>query len=155
MPSSAGSGGDAYRYQSALMHAQTALTELRRLVHDQLPPILDELGLIEALRSLAEESPVLMVLESGGGVDRPSLAVERVAYGVVLSSLSEAEAHGGSALSVRLENGTDVFTLHISHDGAGVADHTDDEDRVGALGGRLEVVRAHDGAGTSYVARFP
>jgi signal transduction histidine kinase len=150
-----GADDERERYRSSLEHAQSALTELRRLVHDQLPPVLDELGLVEALRSLAEESPVPMLLDCNSANDRPRLAVERVAYGVVLSSLSEAEAHGASVLSVRVENVKGVFTVHIRHDGAGVADHTDDEDRVGALGGRLDVTRAHDGAGAEYVASFP
>jgi signal transduction histidine kinase len=150
-----GSDDERERYRSSLEHAQAALTELRRLVHDQLPPVLDELGLVEALHSLAEESPVPMVLDCDAATARPPLAVERVAYSVVLSSLSEAESHGASVLSVRVEDRRGVFTVHISHDGAGVADHTDDEDRVGALGGRLDVTRAQDGRGAEYVASFP
>jgi signal transduction histidine kinase len=142
------------RYIGALQQAQTALTELRRLVHDQLPPVLDELGLIEALRSLAEASPVPLVVEvDTAPAERPDLAVERVAYGVVLSALAEAEAHGASAMSVRIEERAGRFTVIVGHDGVGAADHTDDEDRVGALGGRLDLMTV--GEGVSYVASFP
>ena len=92
------------RYVEALQHAQSALTELRQLVHEQLPPVLDELGLVEALRTLAEASPVPLVLDVEAAPEaRPDLAVERVVYGVALSSLSEAQAHGASAMSIRIE----------------------------------------------------
>jgi signal transduction histidine kinase len=142
------------RYREALRHAQSALTELRRLVHDQLPPVLDELGLADALRSLAEASPVPLVLDVEDAPEtRPDLAVERVVYGVALSSLSEAEAHGASTMSIRIEERLGRYTVSIRHDGIGAADHTDDEDRVGAVGGRLDVL-AVDG-GVAYVASFP
>jgi signal transduction histidine kinase len=142
------------RYQDALQHAQCALTELRRLVHDQLPPVLDELGLIEALRSMAEGSPVPLVLDVDDAPElRPDLAVERVVYGVVLSSLSEAQAHGASAMSVRIEQRVGRYTVTIRHDGVGAADHTDDEDRVGAVGGALDVLAGTDGV--AYRASFP
>jgi signal transduction histidine kinase len=145
---------DRDRYVTALHHAQSALTELRRLVHDQLPPVLDEFGLVEALRTLAETSPVPLVLEvDAAPLTRPDLAVERVAYGVALSSLAEAEAHGASAMSIRVEKRVGRFTVSIRHDGVGAADHTDDEDRVGALGGRLDVLSVDDGV--AYVASFP
>jgi signal transduction histidine kinase len=142
------------RYLEALHHAQAALTELRRLVHDQLPPVLDEFGLVEALRSMAEASPVPIVLDATAApATRPDLAVERVVYGVSLSSLSEAEAHGASAMSIRIEERAGRFTVTIRHDGVGAADHTDDEDRVGAVGGRLDMLAGEDGV--AYVASFP
>jgi signal transduction histidine kinase len=142
------------RYLGALRHAQSALTELRRLVHDQLPPVLDEFGLADALRSLAEASPVPVVLDVEAAPEtRPDLAVERVVYGVALASLSEAEAHGASAMSIRIEERIGRYTVTIRHDGVGAADHTDDEDRVGAVGGRLDVLSAD--RGVAYVASFP
>jgi signal transduction histidine kinase len=116
--------------------------------------VLDEFGLVEALRTLAETSPVPLVLEvDAAPLTRPDLAVERVAYGVALSSLAEAEAHGASAMSIRVEKRVGRFTVSIRHDGVGAADHTDDEDRVGALGGRLDVLSVDDGV--AYVASFP
>ena len=74
-------------------------------------------------------------------------------YGVALSSLSEAQAHGASAMSMRIEERAGRYTVTIRHDGVGAADHTDDEDRVGAVGGRLDMVSV-DG-GVMYVASFP
>jgi signal transduction histidine kinase len=134
------------KYVAALQHAQGALHELRRLVHDALPPVLDELGLVEALRSLAEESPVPLLLELDDvPARRPELAVERVAFRVVLSSLAEAEGNDATAVSVRLDERNGWFVVSIRHDGLGVADRTDDEDRVGALGGRLDVVSVEGG----------
>jgi signal transduction histidine kinase len=146
-------GGERECYLEALRHAQSVLTELRRLVHDQLPPVLDEFGLADALRSLAEASPVPIVLDVEAAPEtRPDLAVERVAYGVALSSLSEAEAHGATAMSIRIEERNGRYTVTIRHDGVGAADHTDDEDRVGAVGGRLDVMSAD--SGVVYVASF-
>ncbi len=142
------------RYLDALQHAQSALTELRRLVHDQLPPVLDEFGLADALRSLAEASPVPVLLDVEAAPEtRPDLAVERVVYGVALASLSEAEAHGASAMSIRIEERIGRYTVTIRHDGVGAADRTDDEDRVGAVGGRLDVLSVDPGV--AYVASFP
>jgi signal transduction histidine kinase len=147
-------GFEREQYLDALQHAQQALTELRRLVHDQLPPVLDELGLIEALRSMAEASPLPLVLDVDDAPDdRPDLAVERVVYGVVLSSLSEAESHGASALSVRIDQRAGRYSVTIRHDGVGAADHTDDEDRIGAVGGVLDTFSSIDGV--AYSARFP
>ena len=113
------------------------------------------MGLAEALRSLAEGSPVPLVLdlEAEPPNTRPDLAVERVVYGVALSSLSEAEAHGASAMSIRIDERAGRYTVTIRHDGVGAADHTDDEDRVGAVGGRLEVLSVDGGA--AYGASFP
>ena len=112
------------------------------------------MGLAEALRSLAEGSPVPLVLDlEAEPPTRPDLAVERVVYGVALSSLSEAEAHGASAMSIRIDERAGRYTVTIRHDGLDAADHTDDEDRVGAVGGRLEVLSV--GGGAAYRASFP
>jgi hypothetical protein len=56
-------------------------------------------------------------------------------------------------MSVRIEERAGTFTVTIRHDGVGAADHTDDEDRVGAVGGELEVLTVH--GGVEYVASFP
>jgi signal transduction histidine kinase len=103
---------------------------------------------------MAEASSLPLVLDvEDAPEDRPDLAVERVVYGVVLSSMSEAESHGASAMSVRVDERAGRYTVIIRHDGVGAADHTDDEDRVGAVGGVLESFAGIDGV--TYVARFP
>jgi hypothetical protein len=56
-------------------------------------------------------------------------------------------------VSIHIEERLGRYTVSIRHDGIGAADHTDDEDRVGAVGGRLDVL-AVDG-GVAYVASFP
>jgi signal transduction histidine kinase len=142
------------RYLSAVEHTQRALAELRNLVHEGLPPVLDELGLVEALRSLAETAPIPIVIEHDGSAgQRPPVVVERVVYGLALSMLASGHAHGASTLTIQLGQLSGRFTATIAHDAAAVVDTTNDEDRVGAVGGTLVVASGAEGVG--YVASFP
>lgn len=142
------------RYLAALGHTQDALAELRRLVHDNVPPVLDELGVGEALRSLAETSPLPMELEIDAWADRRApLPVERAIYTLVTSLLHRAESLGASAVRVSLGESQHPLIATICHDGSGAGiDLTDAEDRVGAVGGDLDVTVRADRI--QYVARF-
>ncbi len=142
-------------YLAAVAHTQAALAELRHLVHEGLPPILDERGLIEALRSLAEVSPVPVRLDVDGCDDRrDSLSVERSAYALATSVLRRARAADATRVLIALDRSRGALTATMEHDGRidGI-DVTDDEDRVGAVGGELEVVVT--GGVIRYEAAFP
>lgn len=142
------------RYLAAIRHTQGALDELRKLVHEGLPPVLDELGLLEALRSLAETAPIPVLIELDTSIERrPPLAVERVVYGLTLSMIADGEALGASKVTISLGERAGQFTATIVHDAASTVDPTDDEDRVGALGGNLLVTAGSEGV--EYVASFP
>jgi signal transduction histidine kinase len=149
------------RYLVAVAETQAALAELRRLVHERTPPVLDELGLVEALRSLAEASSVPVVIAQDpsypSDLRRPSIATERAVYGVALSIIRNAEASGASKVSIALTSSDRHFTATFDHDAtAPTLDPTDDEDRVGAVGGNLDVTIGAQGAhGLHAMASFP
>ncbi|MEZ5098632.1 MAG: histidine kinase [Thermoleophilia bacterium] len=128
---------------------ERALADLRELSHGLLPPILRERGLEPALRELAKRSAVRTDLS----VDPlPALtpAVEATAYFVASEALTNAAKHAAAGrveLTLRQEAGG--VRVQIADDGLGGADPSGSglrglADRVGALGGRLEV-----GAGPS------
>ena len=75
--------------------ATEALSELRTLVHDIYPPILDELGLEGAISALAGRSTVPCVLEIEE-LRRAPAAVEAAAYFVVAEALTNVAKHSGA-----------------------------------------------------------
>lgn len=138
---------------------ERALADLRELSHGLLPPILRERGLEPALRELAKRSAVRTDLS----VDPlPSLtpAVEATAYFVASEALTNAAKHAAAGrveLTLRPEAGG--VRVQIADDGLGGADPSGSglrglADRVGALGGRLEV-GAGPGGGTVVEAWVP
>ncbi|RVW06023.1 sensor histidine kinase [Rhodococcus spongiicola] len=75
--------------------ASDALSELRTLVHDIYPPVLDELGLDGAASALAGRSPVPCVLDVER-LRRAPAAVEAAAYFVVAEALTNVAKHSGA-----------------------------------------------------------
>ncbi|RVW02715.1 sensor histidine kinase [Rhodococcus xishaensis] len=75
--------------------ASDALSELRTLVHDIYPPVLDELGLGGAVSALAGRSPVPCVLDVER-LRRAPAAVEAAAYFVVAEALTNVAKHSGA-----------------------------------------------------------
>jgi signal transduction histidine kinase len=141
------------RYLDAVEHTQAALDELRALVHEGLPPVLDELGLVEALRSLAETAPIPVLVEARTtNGQRPPVGIERTLYGLALSAITGGAALGASKVTILLVEQSQQLTATISHDGTGAVDPTDDQDRVGAAGGDLVV--SSGPSGVVYVASF-
>lgn len=79
---------------------------LRRLSHELRPPLLDQLGLLPALRFLAEvvsESSGIAVRVYGELVARPAPAVENALYRIVQEALDNVVEHSGATkATVRL-----------------------------------------------------
>jgi signal transduction histidine kinase len=141
------------RYLDAVRHTRAALDELRALVHEGLPPVLDELGLVEALRSLAETAPILLSIDAHAmDGQRPPIGVERALYGLVVSVIAGGTALGASKVTISLTDRARQLTATIARDGTGAVDPTDDQDRIGAAGGDLVVTSGPSGA--VYVASF-
>jgi signal transduction histidine kinase len=136
--------GDAQRalalVDAAHRGAMEAITELRDLAHGIHPPALDE-GLGTALAALAARSdlPVELVVDLP---ERPSAAIEVIAYFCAAELLTNAAKHSG-ARQVTLEavHQPGLVKVRVSDDGAGGA-------RVaagGGLAGLAERVRTVDG----------
>ncbi|MFD4469724.1 sensor histidine kinase [Rhodococcus sp. NPDC058505] len=105
--------------------ASDALSELRTLVHDIYPPVLDELGLGGAVSALAGRSSVPCILDTGE-LRRAPAAVEAAAYFVVAEALTNVAKHSGAeqvrvTLSTRDDERGATLVIDVRDDGVGGA----------------------------------
>ncbi len=120
--------------------AKEAVAELRDLARGIHPPVLDQ-GLGAALTSLAARSdvPVELVLDLP---ERPSAAIETIAYFCAAELLANVGKHSGARHAVlRAAHAPGLLRVQVSDDGAGGA-------RVearGGLAGLAERVKTVDG----------
>jgi signal transduction histidine kinase len=120
--------------------AKEAITELRDLARGIHPSVLDQ-GLGIALTSLATRSdlPVELVLDLP---ERPSAAIEAIAYFCAAELLANAAKHSGARhATLEAVHAAGVLRVRISDDGRGGA-------RIegrGGLAGLVERVRTVDG----------
>jgi signal transduction histidine kinase len=129
-----GSAGSA----EAAATARTALDELRRIAHGLYPVVLDQFGLVEALRSLADEAPLAVELSvERGDRHRLPIEVEQLLYRCVRTVVTRAAAAGATVLEVALEAEDDHRSLGLQHDARVPVGTIDLADRVGAVGGRV------------------
>jgi signal transduction histidine kinase len=124
---------------------KAALAELRTLARGIHPAILTEAGLAAALRALARESLVPTTVEADLPDDLAD-PIEAAAYYVAAEALTNAAKYAeASEVVIRASADADELRIAITDDGRGGADPTAGsglrglEDRVAALGGRLEV----------------
>ena len=145
----------------AVSEARRAIAELRELAAGVHPPILAAHGLVAAVEELADRAP-LPVSVSGSLETRLPEPVEAHAYFLVAEALTNCVKHAratSATVVVQIEDG--ALSVVVSDDGiggagidgagSGLAGLTD---RVGALGGRLDVVSPR-GRGTTIRARLP
>ncbi len=128
-----------------------AITDVRRLVDDLRPPALDELGLLAAIRTRAEQ---LAWREDGSALDvrfdvpdtLPALpaAVEVAAYRIATEALTNVARHAGATSAVVALHCQGSFDLEITDDGP-LADGWDPgvglssmRERAAELGGCFE-----------------
>jgi signal transduction histidine kinase len=125
------------RIDEAEAELRTALEELRELAHGIFPAVLAEEGLAAAVEALAEGAPIPLEIIAlpEARFDPP---VEAAAYFVV----SETVRHGAaSALKVCAVRHDGRLVIEVEGERA-PEQIADLEDRVGALDGTIEVVRA-------------
>jgi signal transduction histidine kinase len=119
--------------------AQGALAELRELAHGIYPAILTEAGLAAGLETLADAAPI--PVEIGGmAEERYPAAVETAAYFVVAEAIADAARRGAGYAAVSALRDEELLVVEVEDDGSertSALVHL--TDRVGALGGRLEV----------------
>ncbi|MDQ6748283.1 MAG: histidine kinase, partial [Candidatus Dormibacteraeota bacterium] len=139
-----------------------ALATLRDLARGIYPPLLADRGLVLALEAQARKATVPVSVEADG-VGRYSQETEAAVYFCILEALQNVQKYAGAReATVRLRDRTDSLHFEIEDDGAGfdpavVARGTglqNMEDRLDALGGRLEVASI-PGSGTTLSARIP
>ena len=137
-----------------------ALEELRHLARGIHPAILSDRGLGPALEALAGRMPLPVEVRSAVAT-RPRPAVEVATYYVVAEGLTNVVKYArASQASVTVSSTSSAVTVEVVDDGVGGADPSLGsglnglQDRVEALGGRLEVA-SRLGAGTLLRAEIP
>ncbi|HST42134.1 MAG TPA: ATP-binding protein [Conexibacter sp.] len=142
---------------------ETAIDELRALVHGVMPAELTERGLPAAVEALADRMPIAVDLDLDKLGRRLPPAVESTGYFVVSEGLLNAVKHArAGALAVGLAQlPHDRLRIEVRDDGIGgvggdAVGHglRSIADRVEALGGTLRIDSA-TGAGTRVVVELP
>jgi signal transduction histidine kinase len=137
--------------------AAAALEELRVLAHGIFPTVLVESGVPEALRAFAVDAPI-PVRVTDHWVGRCSPTIEAALYFCALEAIQNAAKHAGDGarVMVDLDRNGDRVDLSIEDDGpgfqpAGVSGgmgFVTMRDRIGAVGGELEII-SQPGAGVT------
>jgi two-component system NarL family sensor kinase len=131
-----------------------AVVDVRRLVHGLRPPILDELGLADAVRHhadlVASEIEVTVIADQ-----LPPLpaAVDLAAYRIVTEALTNTLRHAGaSSVGVRLFFVDERLEVEVHDNGSGIAEDAargvgleSMRERVADLGGLLTIASSRSG----------
>jgi signal transduction histidine kinase len=129
--------------------AAAALEELRVLAHGIFPTVLVESGVPEALRAFAVDAPI-QVDVTDHWIGRCSPTIEAALYFCALEAIQNAAKHAGEGAHVKvdLDRDGDRLDLTIADDGVGFQPGGNFDgmgfvtmrDRIGAVGGELEVI---------------
>jgi signal transduction histidine kinase len=163
---------DGTDIRAALDHVRTSLAECadatHRIISQLRPPLLDNLGLVAALQSLAnqatEASGVEVELAVEGQQHRLPDALSTVVFRVMQESLTNIHKHArATRVQVRLTFAARRLTLRIEDNGVGIravdkrarpgVGLDGIRERVGAFGGSL-TVGPRDGGGTVLVVKL-
>jgi signal transduction histidine kinase len=152
-------------------HLDTIETQLRRLAHELRPTLLDDLGLLPALQSLAQrvaERTGLCIRVDSALAGRLTPAVETALYRIMQEGLTNITRHA-AATHVDLQLWRDDERVHgrLHDDGVGFAvEHVVGQtgarglgllgirERLEALGGTLQIISA-PGQGTTLQITLP
>jgi PAS domain S-box-containing protein len=139
-------------------HAESAIAELRELVHGILPGALTHGGLRAGVEALASRMP--LPIDCDVCVDRLPPAIEATAYFVIAESLTNVAKHArASCVTVGALVEDDTLTIRVHDDGVGGARPDGPgllglADRLAVHGGRLRVETPANG-GTLVAADVP
>ncbi|MGH8888849.1 MAG: sensor histidine kinase [Acidothermaceae bacterium] len=147
---------------------QASISDVRRLVYDLRPPVLDQLGLVPALQEYAARLGERIALDvSVSALQLPPLpaAVEVAAYRIATEALNNVVRHSQARTTrVAFTVSDSLLRLEIADDGVGVPAQREPgaagvglaamAERAAELGGSCRV-RPRPGGGTSVVAELP
>jgi signal transduction histidine kinase len=145
--------------------------QLRRISHEMRPPMLDDLGLVPALRFLGDgftQRSGQIVRVQGTLSARPPAVVEIALYRAAQEALNNVVRHArATSATLRIERVHGRATLSVQDDGVGFDPHPDAaggarhglglrgvRERLTALGGELEI-RSEHGRGTDFRVAVP
>jgi signal transduction histidine kinase len=146
MAASGAPPGPRASYTAARQDVGVALEELRDLAHGIYPAALADGGLQVGLRTLAETSPVPLLI-NGSGPPRPSPAAEAAAYRMVADTVRMAgQNHGRTAVTVTIAGSGDVLHVQLATAGldraAGELIVAAGRDRIAAADGSVTLTTA-------------
>jgi signal transduction histidine kinase len=143
------------------------LQDVRRLAVELRPTALDDFGLAAALErlsgSFAEQTGIVVELESGLSDERLPSDVETVLYRVVQEALTNVVKHAQAEhVSIVLRRDEGAVTAVIEDDGRGLPRDRGDgglglvgmQERVALVNGQLQIESA-EGTGTTLVVEVP
>ncbi|MBM2621579.1 sensor histidine kinase [Actinoplanes sp. LDG1-06] len=143
----------------------TAVSDVRRLVHDLRPPALDDVGLLGAVRQQAArlKAPGLTVTVDGhDDLDQLPAAVEVAAYRIASEALTNVARHASATTAhITLAVRAGALEIEVTDDGVGIPPGTPSgvglvslRERAAELGGDCRI-ECPDGRGTVVRARLP
>jgi two-component system NarL family sensor kinase len=168
------SGGDREALTESIELAERSMSGIRTLSYVLHPPLLDEAGLVSALRwyvaGFAERSGIEVDLDLPSPFERLPQVVETTLFRVVQEALINIHRHAESpTASIRLRGDGRCLTLEIADRGCGVPSETiahlstgggalgvgvtGMRERLQQLGGTLEIESSE--RGTTVRARIP
>ncbi|WP_157506262.1 sensor histidine kinase [Ktedonobacter racemifer] len=109
--------------ESLVNQAQTAISDIRRLVYDLRPPALDDLGLIAAVRAQImhyEYTGLRVTIDAPSRLPELSAAVEVAAYRIIQEALTNVMRHAGARSCLIQLDCDDALNLAIRDDGRGL-----------------------------------
>jgi signal transduction histidine kinase len=169
------------RIEEARALANSTLEEIRMLAHTMHPRVLDDLGLVAALRRLARETTdhsasqststgdggvVVAVTAMEGSDDALPAPVKSVLYRVAQEAVQNARKHAAPRhIEIRLHRDAKSVMLEVADDGRGFDLATERQERTGIglftmrervalVDGELRV-SSRPGGGTSVIASIP
>jgi two-component system sensor histidine kinase DegS len=153
--------------------AQTNIQDIRRLIYDLRPAILDELGLVAALREYVtryqKEHNLEVTLSLPDGNSRLPAPLETALFRVIQEALANVARHAGAErVKIELQQDNSCVSASIADDGRGFdldqaliqsrqGGHLglwSMRERVEQLGGQFEL-RSTPGQGTTVMIKVP
>lgn len=143
-----------------------ALAQVRDVSNLLRPSVLDDLGLVAALRALADDvsarTALQVSLDLDGLTHRPGPEVDVAVYRVVQEAVTNVVRHARAQhVHVRVHDDTRTLEIDVEDDGGGLSAGATSHlgwlgmrERVTALGGRLDIGIAAAG-GVHVAARIP
>jgi signal transduction histidine kinase len=143
---------------------QVTVGELRELAHGIYPPLLRDRGLPEALRTAAHRAALPTRVVVAEDLGRFPTDLEAAVYFCCLEAMQNAGKHAGDGaeVTVTVAHADGELRFSVADDGVGFQvgarpeghGFVNMEDRLGAMGGRLEVESA-PGRGTTVSGTVP
>ena len=141
---------------------RSAFNDVRRLVRGLRPPVLDQLGLVGAIESTAQDLGLDVRLVTATTDELPA-AVEVAAYRIASEALSNVSRHAATTRAqVSLALGEGSLVIEVADNGVGLPEQfvsgvglLSMQERAAELGGTVQVRGCQAGGGTVVTARLP